>query len=80
MLMSETLVVKTIDVDNDRSMKSLERGFLGNNLMSLFQLNLWFVQEVLSFPVMECFNSLPNNIQGSLTNFNPGHKKKNRET
>ena len=39
MLMSETPVAKTIDVDNEQSMKSLERGVPDDNLMSLFQRN-----------------------------------------
>lgn len=34
MLMSETLVAKIVDVDNDQSMKPLERGVLGDNIMS----------------------------------------------
>ena len=39
MLMSETLVAKTVDVDNDLSMKPLERGVFGDNTMSQFQWN-----------------------------------------
>ena len=64
MLMSETLIVKTIDVDNDRSMKSLERGVPRNNLISRFKWNWWFVQLGLVFPFIVIFNSLPNAIQG----------------
>ena len=39
MLIREPLVVKILDVDNDWSMKSLERGVLGDNMMSQFQRN-----------------------------------------
>ena len=34
MLMRETLVAKTVNVDNDWSMNSLETGVLGNNMIS----------------------------------------------
>ena len=74
MLMSETLVVKIVDVDNDRSMKSLETGVLDDNPMSQFQWNWWFVQLGISFPIMASFISLPNAIQGHLANFNQGPK------
>lgn len=37
MLMRKTLVAKTVDLDNDRPMKTLESGVLGDNMMSRFQ-------------------------------------------